>query len=87
MFGSAARASDFDSHSSDADFLVEFAPSADRDLGLFFALKSSLEALLRREVDLVEPGAVRNPYVKATIDAAREVVYLACSSSTRTPRT
>jgi predicted nucleotidyltransferase len=87
LFGSAARATDFDPASSDADFLVEFGPSASRDLDLFFGFKSALEALLKRHVDLVEAGAVRNPFLKANIDAAREVVYLACSSSAQTPRT
>ena len=40
VIGSAARATDFDPAYSNADFLVEFAPSANRDLDLFFGLKS-----------------------------------------------
>lgn len=75
VFGSAARAIDFDPERSDADFLVEFEPDANPILDTFFALKDGLEALLQRKVDLIEFGAVRNPYVLASIDRAREVVY------------
>lgn len=77
VFGSAARVSDFDPHSSDADFLVEFAPDVETGLDAYFGLKSALETLLHRSVDLVEAGAVRNPYILASIDRAREVVYAA----------
>ena len=37
--------------------------------------KEALEALLGRPVDLVEPGAVRNPYLKASIEGSRELVF------------
>lgn len=77
VFGSAARASDFDPARSDADFLVEFTPGARGGLESYFGLKTGLEALLHREVDLVEAGAVRNPHLLAEIDRAREVVYAA----------
>jgi uncharacterized protein len=75
VFGSAARASDFDPERSDADFLVEFEPETNPILEAFFGLKDALERLLHRKVDLVEFGAVRNPYVLASINRAREVVY------------
>lgn len=77
VFGSAARATDFDPASSDADFLVEFAPDAVRGLESYFGLKAELEALLRRGVDLVEPSSLRNPYLLAGINSARELVYAA----------
>jgi predicted nucleotidyltransferase len=77
VFGSAARAVDFDPASSDADFLVEFAPDAQPGLKAFFGVKADLEQLLGRGVDLVEPGAVRNPYVLASINRNREAVYAA----------
>ncbi len=75
VFGSAARAEDFSPASSDADFLVEFAPNAHAGLAEFFGAKAELEQLLGRGVDLVEPGAVRNPYVLASINQNRELVY------------
>ena len=77
VFGSAARATDFDAATSDADFLVEFAADAKRGLESYFALKADLEALLQREVDLVEPAALRNPYLLAGVNSAREVIYAA----------
>lgn len=77
VFGSAARATDFDPATSDADFLVEFAPGSKRGLDSYFALKADLEALLQRGVDLVEPDSLRNPYLLAGINSAREVVYAA----------
>ena len=77
VFGSAARASDFDPAHSDADFLVEFAPDVQPGLDTFFGAKSALEDLLGRGVDLVEFGAVRNPYVLASINHSREALYAA----------
>lgn len=77
VFGSAARGTDFDPARSDADFLVEFAPEAQTGLQGYFGLKVALELVLQRGVDLVEAGAVRNPYVLAGINSAREVVYAA----------
>lgn len=77
VFGSAARANDFNPTSSDADFLVEFAPDAQPGLESFFGAKAALEKLLCRSVDLVEAGAVRNPYVLASINRNREAIYAA----------
>lgn len=77
MFGSAARGVDFNPARSDADFLVEFAPDAQPGLTAFFGAKAELEQLLGRGVDLVEPAAVRNPYVLASINRNREAVYAA----------
>ena len=77
VFGSAARADDFNPASSDADFLVEFAPHIRTGLAEFFGAKTDLEALLGRSVDLVESAAVRNPYVVASINRNREPVYAA----------
>ena len=76
LFGSAARG-DFDPKQSDVDFLVEFDRSHPDALTLktYLGLKESLEALLGRPVDLVESGALRNPYLKASIEGAREPVF------------
>lgn len=77
VFGSAARGDDFNPITSDADFLIEFAPDAQLGLDSFFGAKADLEKLLGRNVDLVEPSAVRNPYVLASINRNREAVYAA----------
>ena len=77
VFGSAARADDFNPASSDADFLVEFESGAAPGLTEFFGAKDEFERLLGRDVDLVEPAAVRNPYVLASINRHWESVYAA----------
>jgi len=77
VFDSAARADNVNPTSSDADFLVEFAPDAVPSLEAFFGAKADLEQLLGRCVDLVEPAAVRNPYVLANINRNHEAVYAA----------
>jgi len=76
LFGSAAR-DDFDPKQSDIDFLVEFDHEHPDALSFktYFDFKEALEALLGRPVDLVERGVVRNPYLRASIDASRELVF------------
>lgn len=76
LFGSAARG-DFDPERSDIDFLVEFDCGYPESLSFntYFDLKEALEALLGRPVDLVEPSALRNPYLQASIDASRELIF------------
>jgi predicted nucleotidyltransferase len=76
LFCPAAR-DDFDPEHSDIDFLVEFDRGHPDALSFdtYFALKEALEALLLRSVDLVEPGAVRNPYLKTSIEGSREPVF------------
>ena len=73
---SAARGDDFDPTRSDVDFLVEFDPA--RRLHAFddyFDLKEALEALLGRHVDLIVERAIRNPYFRASVERARELLY------------
>ncbi|MGB4117009.1 MAG: nucleotidyltransferase domain-containing protein [Polaromonas sp.] len=77
VFGSAARSSDFSEKSSDADFLVEFLPSTQPGLDEFFGAKAELEIILKRDIDLVQAKAVNNPYVLASINLSRELVYAA----------
>ncbi len=76
VFGSAARGADFDPATSDADFLVSFQNhSARASFSRYFDLTEALEGLLGRSVDLVSPDALTNPYVLASVNRAREVVY------------
>ena len=76
VFGSAARGTDFDLASSDADFLVEFDPTSElRPFHRHFGLVEALRKALNRPVDLVEFAAIRNPYLRAAIDKTRELVY------------
>ena len=77
VFGSAARA-DFDPDRSDYDFFVDFGdqPVAGA-FKRYMGLKFDLEALLGRPVDLVEPGAVTNPYFLRATGPDRREVYAA----------
>ena len=77
VFGSAARKVDFKINSSDADFLIEFEPDVQVGLDQLIGIKTELEKLLGRNVDLIEPEAVLNPFVKASIQRHQESVYAA----------
>jgi predicted nucleotidyltransferase len=77
VFGSAAR-DDFDPQRSDLDFLVTFAPLPPGEKAdAYFGFLAALEDLFGRPIDLVEPGAVKNPYVRRTIDRHRQTLYAA----------
>lgn len=75
LFGSATG-EHFDPERSDLDFLVEFSPEATAPwAGDYQGLKADLEVLFGRPVDLVEDGAIRNPYFQRALAATRTVVY------------
>lgn len=76
VFGSAARGEDFHPH-SDADLLVEFEPEFRVGLDEWDAVRRELESLLERRVDLVQSGAVRNPFVQRQIERDRQLLYAA----------
>jgi predicted nucleotidyltransferase len=76
-FGSILRG-DFDPLRSDADFLVEFepVPVAIR-MQNYLALREALASLLSRSVDLIEDGAIRNPYILQSVADQQQVLYAA----------
>ena len=77
IFGSAVDGS-FDPARSDLDFLLEFLPAAaDGPFHGYFDLKEDLEKLFGRKVDLVMPGAIRNPYFLKAVNQQRMVLYAA----------
>lgn len=61
---------------SDIDFIVDFS-----DVKLleyadnYFDFKYSLEGLLKRNVDLLEDKAIRNPFLRKSIDASKMLIY------------
>lgn len=76
IFGSGARGVDFDPDTSDADFLVEFCrQDENRTLGQYFDFRDALSLALGCPVDLVEVGAIRNPYLRVSINKSRELIY------------
>jgi len=77
VFGSAVR-DDFDPESSDIDFLVEFDPVPMIHLARnYFSLANALTDLLGRKVDLVEPAAIKNLFLKNSVDLSQELLYAA----------
>lgn len=76
VFGSAVR-DDFDPTRSDVDFLVDFEPMAPQPhADAYFGLLADLEALFGRPVDLVESGALRNPYRRREIEATQVPLHV-----------
>ncbi len=77
LFGSALR-DDFDPGRSDLDLLVEFSPTSPQEHAeAYFGLLENLESLFGRRVDLLEIGAVRNPYLRREIEEQQETLYAA----------
>ena len=77
VFGSAAT-QEFDEQCSDVDLLVEFDSSVKANrFDNFFALRDELQMLLKRSVDLVEPGGLRNPYFIESVEKTRKRLYAA----------
>jgi predicted nucleotidyltransferase len=78
LFGSALR-DDFDSGHSDLDFCVEFQPMTPQEHAeSYFGLLEELEDLFARSVDLVEIGAVHNPYLRREIEERQETLVEGC---------
>ena len=75
LFGSVLR-DDF-GPDSDVDVLVTFAPDAPWSLLDVVSMIDELKVLFGRHVDLVEKGAIRNPFRRHSILTTKEVVYAA----------
>jgi predicted nucleotidyltransferase len=62
--------------SSDIDLLVDFAEVDLYDYAdNYFDFKTSLEKLLKRHIDLLEDKAVKNPYLRKSIDSSKQLIY------------
>ena len=61
---------------SDIDIVVDFS---NMDLkhyaDNYFELKKSFEKIFNREVDLLENKAIKNPYLRQSIDSSKRVLY------------
>ena len=75
VFGSAIR-SDFNEN-SDVDVLVKFEKTSEISLLDIVEIKSELEHLFKREVDILELQAVKNPFRRKNILSNIEVLYAA----------
>jgi predicted nucleotidyltransferase len=74
VFGSVL--SDKFNKSSDIDLIVDF-----KNVDLYnyadnyFDLKYALENILKRNVDLLEEKAIKNPYLRQSIDSSKKIIY------------
>jgi uncharacterized protein len=76
VFGSAANGR-FDAARSDIDLIASFSPAVESSIAQhFFALEQALESLLGYRVDLLTDQPIRNPYLRATVDASRRELYV-----------
>jgi len=75
IFGSALR-EDF-RPDSDVDVLVELEEDAPWDAFQWVDMIEELRGIFGREVDLVEKGAIRNPFRRKHILSHHEVIYAA----------
>ncbi len=77
VFGSAADGT-WDPQGSDLDFLVDFLPMEPaRHSRAYFGLWFAMKELFQHDIDLVETGAVENPYFLFSVNQTREVLYAA----------
>jgi len=73
LVGSASRG-EFEPERSDVDVLVQF-DGLDRLFDRYFELKKRLERQLGREVDVIEENAVKNPYVRESLNRDKVRIY------------
>jgi predicted nucleotidyltransferase len=77
VFGSAAG-DRFNPEKSDLDLLVEFEKMQPAEHAeQYFGLAEDLERLFNRPVDLVEPGPIRNPFFRQSLEETQVVLYAA----------
>jgi predicted nucleotidyltransferase len=62
--------------SSDIDFVVRFWDMRSEDYAdNYYGLKSALESMFKRPVDLLEEQTLKNPYLLSTINSSKRLVY------------
>lgn len=61
---------------SDIDLLVDFLPMAIEEYADNYCdLKSSLEDILERPIDLLEEKAIKNPYFRRSLNQQKQLIY------------
>ena len=61
---------------SDIDLLVDFLNIDVEDYAdNYYDLKFSLQDVLKRQIDLLEEKAIKNPYLKDIVNSQRQQVY------------
>ena len=72
LAGSAAR-DDF-RETSDIDVIIEFEGN-DNLFNRYFDLKKGLENIFKRKVDVIQTGAINNPYLRKSLEQDRIAIY------------
>ncbi|MBU6412096.1 MAG: nucleotidyltransferase domain-containing protein [Planctomycetes bacterium] len=62
---------------SDVDIVLQFDPAMTWDMFDIVRLREECAAIFGRPVDIIEEGAVRNPYMKDSIHRTQRVLYAA----------
>jgi predicted nucleotidyltransferase len=63
---------------SDIDLVVDIDVEDPLEYAdFYFNLKFSLQDLLKRQIDLLENKAIRNPYIKENIEQSKSLIYAA----------
>lgn len=73
LVGSAAR-EDFSRETSDIDVIIEFEGN-DNLFDRYFELKKGLETIFKRKVDVIQTGAISNPYLRESLEQDRIAIY------------
>ncbi len=61
---------------SDIDLIVDFSNIAVEDYAdNYFDFKFSLQEMLKRPIDLLEEKAIKNPYLRQSVNQQRQLVY------------
>ncbi len=61
---------------SDIDLIVDFSNIEVEDYAdNYFDLKFSLQDIFKRQVDLLEEKAIKNPYFRQSVNQQRQLVY------------
>jgi len=64
------------SEKSDIDFVVDIDSNDPIDYAdRYFNLKFALQDLFKRNIDLLENKAIKNPYIRQNIDRSKALVY------------
>ena len=61
---------------SDIDLVVDFKKEDISDyFDNYYNLKDSLQDVLGRKIDLLEEQAIKNPYLRKSIDSSKMLIY------------
>ncbi len=63
-------------NNSDIDLIVDFTNiDVDDYADNYFDLKFSLQDILKRNIDLLEDKAIKNPYFRQSVNQQRQLIY------------